>query len=273
MSDTLKNTSLNAKLSEDLTVILLRGNGSPRTFRLSVAKLQRSLTGLGFAFAFAIAAAALLLLWNLLHLTSDRVVEVVQVAAPAAPAPSAPAAPPAKTGFWNNLSAPAGDDVELKKEVQGLRDDIAKMQSEAQGRHDLASGVNQGLLQFFGATNVADAASTLQVKNVKVSRAGNDLAVDFEVTNVDPDQKQVRGYIVVLAKTPNMLLSYPEGAFNPDQNVVLDHTKGETFGVSRLRPTRATFPAAALDGKHPRFQILLFGTNGKVLSDLHVEGQ
>ncbi|MGZ3684336.1 MAG: hypothetical protein ACXVCI_10825, partial [Bdellovibrionota bacterium] len=65
--DPTKDASLNGKLSDDLTVILLRGNGSPRTFRLKLPALQRSLTALGFAFAFAIAAAVLLLIWNLLH--------------------------------------------------------------------------------------------------------------------------------------------------------------------------------------------------------------
>ena len=70
----------------------------------------------------------------------------------------------------------------------GLRDDIAKLHAEANGRRDLAPGVNGGLLQFFGPRNVTDSEASLQIKNVKVTRNGDDVAVDFEVTNVDPDQ-------------------------------------------------------------------------------------
>lgn len=290
VTESPQNSPFNTRLSEDLTVILLRGNGSPRTFRLSVPALQRSLTALGFTFALAIAAAVLMLLWNLLHLSGDRVEQPAPLPPPpvvAAPAPSpAVTLPPtvgpapgviAKPGFWSNLTSGNGGadvkDDELHKELQGLRDDIAKMAAEANGRHGLAPGVNAGgLLQFFGPRNVVETDASIQIKNVKVSHAGNEYAVDFEVTNVDPNQRQIRGYIVVLAKTPNLLLSYPDGVFNPNQNIVLDYTKGETFGVSRLRPTRATFPAASLDGKKPRFQILLFGTDGKVIADLHIEG-
>jgi hypothetical protein len=189
----------------------------------------------------------------------------------AANAPPSSAA--SKPGLWSSLNPGSADsDDEIRKEVQGLRDDIAKMSAAANGRSNLAPGVNSGLLQFFGPKNVAGTGATIEVKNVKVTTAGGETAVDFEVTNVDPDQKQVRGYIVVLAKTSNLLLSYPEGAFNPDQNIVLDYTKGETFGVSRLRPTRATFHSNLLEGKHPRFQILLFANDGTVISDLHVEG-
>ena len=82
-----------------------------------------------------------------------------------------------------------------------------------------------------------------------------------------------RGYIVALAKTNDLLMVYPPNAFNPSQNIVLDFTKGETFGVSRFREARATFPAAALTNRHPRFQILLFSTDGRVIANQHVEEQ
>jgi hypothetical protein len=266
------NTPVNGKLSEDLTVILLRGNGTPRTFRISLPMMQRSLTALGFTFAFAIAAAALLLIWNLLHLTVDR----VEVAAPppvavVAPVPTAPATAPS---FWN-AGAPTTDDAELKKEVTGLRETNAKLSSQLNGRKDLAAGVNPGLLQFFGPRNVLETGSPMQVKNVKITRnpATQEIYVDFELHNTDASQQQRRGYIVVLAKTPTFLMSYPEAVFTPSQNIVLDFTKGETFGVSRFRQARAIFPGAPLDGKHARYQILLFSDEGKVIADMHVEDQ
>jgi hypothetical protein len=235
--------------------------------------MQRSLTALGFTFAFAIAAAAFLLLWNLLHLTIERV-EVVAPPAPAPivavqPAPTAPA-----PSFWN-AGAPTTDDAELKKEVTGLRETNAKLNSQLNGRKDLVPGVNPGLIQFFGPRNVLETASPMQVKNVKITRnpATQEIYVDFELHNTDPSQQQRRGYIVVLAKTPQFLMSYPGAVFTPSQNIVLDFTKGETFGVSRFRQARATFPGAPLEGKHARYQILLFSDEGKVIADMHVEDQ
>ena len=269
-------------------MILLKGNGTPRSFRLSLPALQRSITALGFAFSLAVFSAVALLIWNLTHFTPNQVLTPPGSAQAPNPTPnpnpptnSAPvpvsSTPEAQTqpttGFWSSITgkSPSAGDEELRKEMQGLRDDLAKLNAEANGRKDLAPGENSGLLQFFGPKNALEPDGALQVKNVKLNKSESEWFLDFEITNTDPEQKQVRGYIVVLAKTPNMLLSYPEGAFNPDQNIVLDFTKGETFGVSRLRPTRATFLASALEGKNPRFHVLLFNTAGKVVSDFHVE--
>jgi len=261
-------------------VILLRGNGSPRTFRFSLPALQRSLTALGFTFALAIAASVCLLLWNLLRLPPERFevtpapTQAVIAAAPTA-VPIAAGVNPAGVPNLSNAATTPADEAELKKEVAGLRDDNAKLNAQANGRKELAPGVNPGLLQFFGPRNVLEQNSPMQVKNVKITRnaAGGEIYVDFELHNTDPSQQQNRGYFVVLAKTRNLLMSYPELVFSPSQNIVLDFTKGETFGVSRFRQARATFPATPLEGKHARFQILLFSDEGKVIADLHVEDQ
>ncbi len=249
----------NPNLSDDLIVVLLRGNGSPRTFRFSLPALQRSLTTLGFLFAFAVAAAIFLLLLNLFHFGSDRAETSTTSPTPAAALTSAP-------------SDTGKNDLELHKEVAGLHEDIARLTAQADGRKELANGANSGLLQFFGPSNTSVAESLIQVKNLKVVRGPTkSIYVDFELHNVDPNQKQARGYIVVLAKTPSFLAVYPEGVFSSNQNIVLDFTKGETFAVSRFRQGRAIFPSASLNGKDAQFQVLLFGTDGKVIADLHVE--
>lgn len=278
----LSESDKNASLSEDLTVILLRGNGSPRTFRFSLPALQRSLTALGFLFAFAVASAIFLLLLNLLRTTH---VERAEIPVPAATAPVAEA--PQRPSLWQRLteSSPSSPtatsdsggkgDSELRKEVEGLKEELSKVNGQIDGRHALNNGVNTGLLQFFGPRSqpVAEADTPIRVKSVKVARdpAKKEIYVDFELHNVDPENKIARGYIVVLAKTQSMITSYPDTAFNPTQNIVLDYNKGETFAVSRFRPARAVFAADPLEGKKPRFQVLLFASDGKVISDLHVE--
>lgn len=271
--DQKNNSSRNFSVSEDLTVILLRGNGSPRTFRLSLPALQRSLTAVGFLFTFAVLAALVLLVVSLVRpAVRERVVEV---AAPA-PAPvSATEASQADTKpFWKSLTG-KGDEAkgeeELRGEVQALRAEISRLSGLADNRKELKEGQLPGLLQFFGPRNVEEGLSPIAVKNVRAAVSGKDLTVDFELHNVDPEQKTARGYIVVLAKGTSTLASYPEGAFSPSQNIVLDYTKGETFGVSRFREARATFKASAFEGQKPRFQVLLFASDGRVINNLHVE--
>lgn len=264
-----------------MTVILLRGNGSPRTFRLSLPALQRSLTALGFLFAFSIVAAISLLLLNLFRTASNIQLPLPPTAAPVAVStPETPAATDAKPAFWKSLTDSASgsqDEGELRKELAGLREDIAKLAAQADGRKDIQGGQLSGLLQFFGPRNVEEGISPIAVKNIRLSNspAGStkEVYVDFELHNIDPEQKLARGYILVLAKTPGYLSVYPENAFSPSQNILLDYTKGETFGVSRFREARARFPAAPLEGTKPRFQVLLFSSDGKVIANMHVEGQ
>jgi hypothetical protein len=104
-----------------------------------------------------------------------------------------------------------------------------------------------------------------------IHNSTKNIYVDFELHNTDPDQKAARGYIVVLAKTPGFLMTYPDGVFSTNQNIVLDFTKGETFGVSRFRQARATFRAEPLEGKKANYQVLLFANDGRVIADYHVE--
>lgn len=269
--DQQKNSSRNFSVSEDLTVILLRGNGSPRTFRLSLPALQRSLTAMGFLFTFAVAAALVLLVVSLARPSVRE--RVVEVAAPS-PAPVASPAASESKPFWKSLTG-KGDDAkgedELRGEVQALRAEVSRLSGLADNRKELPAGQLPGLLQFFGPRNLEEGLSPIAVKNVRAGANGKELTVDFELHNVDPEQKTARGYIVVLAKGTSTLASYPEGAFSPSQNIVLDYTKGETYGVSRFREARATFRAAAFEGQKPRFQVLLFASDGRVINNIHVE--
>jgi hypothetical protein len=276
-----------SSLSEDLTVVLIRGNGSPRSFRLSLPALQRSLTVMGFLLSFAGLAAFFFFLLNFFGRDSSapfpgenrvNVANSVPSTGGESPAP-ADAAAQESPGLWQKISGSVNDSRssdELKREVEGLRGDNAKLNAQLDGRKDVNGGHSNALLQFFGprSTMIAEIDSIVKVRNPRVVRdtAGKEIYLDFELHNVDPAQRQERGYIVVLAKTRDLLAAYPASVFAPNQNIVLDYTRGETFAVSRFRAARANFSAAVLADKRPQFQILLFGTDGKVLANVHVEG-
>lgn len=274
--------------AEDLTIVILRGNGSPRSFRLPLPQLHRALTIVSFSFAFML--LAVLVLGGLSLVRGGRSSAPEATAPLSAPAPSAAtetvAGKPAEaeteksgsSGLWQKLSGSSGSataDPELQKEVQGLRDEIARLSATADGRKEIPASGTQPLLQFFGPRSVLvpESESTMRIRNPKrvAEAVGGQMALDFELHNVDPQQRQRQGYIVVLAKTPESLLAYPPGVLAPNQNIVLDFTRGETFAVSRFRQARATFPSAPLEGKRASFQVLLFGADGKVLANLHVE--
>lgn len=273
------DNSPKSNLSDELTVVFLRGNGSPRTFRLPVATLQRALTALGFLFCFALLAALFFLALNFVRPSpegSPVPVSLPVAAVPAPPAPATAATEEAKPGIWQKISGDSvtGNDSELKKEVEGLHQDIARLSAQIDGRKELATGPSAALLQLFGprSTLAPESNTMIRIKNPRVQHeAGKDVVLNFELHNVDPNQKQERGYIVALAKTADLLMVYPPNAFNPSQNIVLDFTKGETFGVSRFRAAQATFSSAALNGKKAHFQILLFSTDGRVIGSQHVE--
>ena len=265
-------------------MVFLRGNGSPRTFRIPVDTLQRALTSLGFLFCFALLAALFFLGLNFVRPSSG-------ISVPDAPPPPLVAATPApptespvdssaapKTGLWQKLSgsgsSEAGNDSELKKELQGVYQDMAKLQAQIDGRRDLPTGAGSTLLQFFGPRSVLapDTATNIRVRNPHVTRSDKEIALSFELHNIDPEQKPERGYIIVLAKSTDVLAVYPTDAFSPTQNIVLDFTKGETFGIARFREARAIFtPAALSGGKKLNFQILLFASDGRVVANLNVE--
>jgi hypothetical protein len=275
--------------SEDLTVVLLRGNGSPRSFRVSLPALHRSLTAVGFLFALAIFASLVLLGFSLVSTLNSPTIQETPVAvapAPVAPPTEAPITSADNTsapapGLWQQLKgtvqAPSGPvDSELQKEVAGLRQEIAQLSARLEDRKSLAPEANDSLIQFFGSrsTLMPEAQSAMRIKNPRVTKdaASKEITLSFELHNVDPQQNQQRGYIVALAKTPDLLLTYPNYALKPNENILLDFTKGETFAVSRFREAKATFPSGPLENRKTSYQILLFAHDGRVIGNMHVEG-
>lgn len=200
-------------------------------------------------------------------------------APPPAPTPTATVEGP---GFWQKMTgileqktAVTPSNGDAAQEIAGLREENAKLAAKIEARESLVDG-KPGLVQFFGPASVPVAAeeSWVEIRNPKVGRDElKQVTLDFEVQNTDVQQRQVRGYILVLAKTADSVVAYPAAAFSPSDNVLVNYAKGETFAVSRVRPSHATFAAAALEGKKTSFQIVLFRTDGRVFTSQHVEGK
>jgi len=255
----------NKKLTNELTLVFLRGNGVPKTLRLQIPELKRfiivlsALFGILLIVSFVLAGAYLYqknILRNSMNTTASSLPAVVE---------NAPSISP-------SFSSTKGEND--AKEASGLREDISKLHIELEKRKTISGEVNDNIvLQMMSAksTFVPDIDAFMKVKNPRIKRnpSTKDLSLDFELHNIDPKQQQIRGYIVVLAKNPNMLFAYPPGVLSPQENVLLRFTKGETFAVSRFREAQAIFKNLPTEITH--FQIILFNTLGKVLASLQVE--
>lgn len=272
--------------SEDLTVVLIRGNGSPRSFRVSLPALHRSLTALGFLFALAILASVVLIGFSLIR-TQPVAPAPVVVAETPPPEENIPSnyvearpevAVDQKSGIWGKLTGTKTSqpsDSEALKEVAGLREDVARLNSQLDGRKELPENASSPLLLMTSPRSalIPESESSIRIRNAGATRdpATKQILLDFELHNVDPRQRQERGYIVAIAKSQDVIVSYPGGIFAPSQNILINFTKGETFAISRFRQARATFPLGPLDNRKVNYQILLFGTDGRVIANQHVE--
>lgn len=243
------------KPSQDLTLVLIRANGAPRTFNLPLPKLKRSLL---FLSIFVLGTTLACITLAVLHFSGSRV-QRVEVVTPQQPeAEKQPAA------------------ADRTAELQA---DLEKAQAALEGRKKLSSDprakVEAPLLLLAPTSGlVADSPVLINRPIVKRHENSKDVSVEFELQNRSPDQSRIRGYIVVIAKTTSGIYSYPENVFSLDENILLNFAKGETFGISRSRATVATFSDLPnTRGSKTNFQIFIFSSTGQILNTLHVPDQ
>lgn len=231
------------KLSEDLTLVLIRANGAPRTFNLPVPRLKRNIFLVAGVFVLLLICS---LVFSSLYVYDNFIAE----------------RPPLLTDA----------DAEKLQSIDGLQVEIGNLQKKLLSRN--SSGGGDFPLQLLGGLSVPVKNSPVDIEEPKVIQRENSKAVkiQFNIINKFPDQQRVRGYIIVLAKTPNGVKIYPEGAFSPSENILLTYNSGETFGISRFRSSEANFKSIEADLKDVGFHILLFSYTGEILNSLHVPG-
>lgn len=234
------------KLSNDLTLVLIRGNGAPRTFNLPLPKLKRNIVLLAGIFLILATTscvfAALYIHQNYLAST-----------------------PPVMT---------EEDRVRLES-VNDLSANLADAQAALESRKKLHMGENDKggtPVTLLGPTSTILANSPVQIDKptVKRQQGSADVTIEFNLQNTRPDQDRIRGYIVILAKTPKSVYAYPEGAISIDENILVNFAKGETFGISRSRATVATFHDVKAEKGELSFQIFIFSHTGQILASMNV---
>jgi hypothetical protein len=100
------------------------------------------------------------------------------------------------------------------------------------------------------------------------SNGGRSLKVSFNIQYTGTDHGSQQGRIIVMARGPNAVMSYPEGVFGRaggESLIETDH--GEYFSVSRFREVKATFPEirGGATGQIQEVEILILSLDGQLL--------
>jgi hypothetical protein len=105
------------------------------------------------------------------------------------------------------------------------------------------------------------ASIPISVLMQKVAWKGKTLNVQFAIQYTGTAAGNQQGRIVILARGPSALMTYPEQAFNPGTSpALIAPERGEYFSVSRYRETRAEFAGLTNTDALKEVEILIFGS-------------
>src|SRR5690606_23347035 len=93
-------------------------------------------------------------------------------------------------------------------------------------------------------------------------QAGNKALFKFNIISATPERR-VSGHVLVYMASPSGLLAWPEAA-NASLSTGIKYSQGESFAVSRLRPTNAEFTFRA-GTEMVRFIVYIFNREGDLL--------
>ena len=149
----------------------------------------------------------------------------------------------------------------LKKEKQYKRTTKALQKKLA-----TAPSTGLGSLALFKATNGQidhSSKSPIVLDSVRTRDLGNSVQLKFNLKNKNENGKKLSGYLFIVNQTGNSIRLYPKNAINSNQ-FQIPFNKGESFGFSRFRPVKTTFPLAK-NTKSVSFKILVFSKIGDLL--------
>lgn len=105
------------------------------------------------------------------------------------------------------------------------------------------------------------------IRPPKTQWRGKTLRVQFALQYTKQDQGNQQGRILILARGPETLLTYPSGVLNPTgtENLI-NPMNGEFFSVSRFREVKADFGPVANQKTLNEIEIYIFNKEGQILA-------
>ncbi len=95
----------------------------------------------------------------------------------------------------------------------------------------------------------------------------NTLKVRFSLEYLKNDQGSQQGRILILARGPETLFTYPPGTLNPMNRAhLLSPEEGESFSVSRFREVKAEFGPVSSKKSLESIEIFIFSKESQILA-------
>ncbi len=240
-----------------VTVLVFKDHLAARVFHIPVRWIPQLGIMAGSLILFSIVTSVLALRYYHLASSTEPLVS--------------PVGPPLVTSISSNLgrSSPTAGALTDQNESQTPQPNLPN-------ESDLKSGAQANPLfgTLFTALSADDPTAPIPsaadlpiaIKNPRFSWQNDSLQFRFALQYTKTDRGSQQGKIIVLARGPSMLLTYPAGAFNSaGQTPLIDFQKGEFFSVSRYREGSATFGPLLSKDSLQELEVLILSKSGSLL--------
>ncbi len=104
---------------------------------------------------------------------------------------------------------------------------------------------------------------SIDFTDFKVTSSSKEIRLTFNLDNKTPDNQKLSGHIIVTQYQGQSVQYYPAADLG-QKNLRLEYTQGESFGFSRLRPTKVSFKK--LGSESVQYKIFIFSRTGDLIS-------
>lgn len=171
---------------------------------------------------------------------------------------STPTLPRILTNEDNKVSALESEIKALKDSNQILQNKLSESSSANPAQEEIYL---MGIKRPYGMQNLLN-QNKVTLDQFELIQDQNKTSLKFQIISTKPENR-VAGHILVFMISSSGLMAYPDEA-NAAIGGGIKFSMGETFSVSRLRPTVANFPYK-LSGTSARFVIYIFSREGDLL--------
>ncbi|RLA65554.1 MAG: hypothetical protein DRQ88_01995 [Epsilonproteobacteria bacterium] len=149
----------------------------------------------------------------------------------------------------------------LKKEKE-----YKKVAEKLQNKLAAAPATGLGTLSLFKTSNGQidqTKKSPIVLDSIRTKKLGTKVQLNFNLKNERENGAKIAGYLFIITKSGNNLRVYPKNSISNNEYQIA-FNKGESFGFSRFRPVRATFPLPK-GLKSMSYKILVFSRVGDLI--------
>ncbi len=248
--------------SDQVTVLVFKDHLAARTFHVPREWISRLGFLTGFLLLFSIVMSVTAVRYYRLANRAETADTRVLTLNPA----SAPAVVPQKVQDPGVETPSAVTDILETQAPTPKSPEEANLHPEDQ-THTITANLFSALTAPSPQTTLPNPSTlAFTIQNPRYSWQKSTLQVRFALQYVKNDRGSQQGKIIVLARGPSLLLSFPAETLNPaGLPSLINYTKGEFFSVSRYREGTATFGPLTSKDLIKEVEILILSKSGELL--------